>query len=287
MINSFKNIFIELRLHHWVKNLLVFAVLFFSKLFFDFEKLYLVILLFLSFSFLASSVYIINDIVDVKKDKLHPVKKKRPIASDKISINMVLFVCIILILLAVYLGTFLNLKTNLILILYFVLNLFYSFSLKKIPVVDISIISFMYFLRIKAGGEILNLELSHWLILVTVFLSLFMIIGKRRAEYRSLKNVNNETRVVLNKYNDIFLDHVLIIAVSGVVLTYSLYTVEINKPYLIYSSFFVFFGIFRYLYVIDTFHEGEAPEKLIFKDRWILINGLIWAIYLFFVFYVV
>lgn len=276
----------ELRIFHWIKNLLIFTPLFFAGHLLNYQSFSLTFLLFLAFSFLSSAVYVINDIFDREKDRLHPVKKNRPIAAGKISVKAGLMVLLILLSLVGYLSFYFNLKVNIIIGIYLILNLAYSYHLKHLPVLDIFLVAIMFFLRIKVGGELLAIDLSNWLILVVFFLALFFVIGKRRSEYKVLM-ANNEcvTRSVLVNYNEVFLDHILTISVVGVLLSYSLYAIEATTPYLLYSSFFVFFGLFRYLYLIYIFQEGQSPERLIFSDRWLCATMIFWLIYISFVFY--
>lgn len=280
MLSSFLK---QIRINHWVKNLLVFAPIFFSGHFLRKGELILTAELFAAFCLLASSIYIFNDILDKENDALHPTKKHRPIASGKMSIKTATVIMLIFLTAAVFIAGQFNVKTNILLSLYIVLNLGYSLILKHVPIVDIFLVAAMYLLRIKAGGELNDIYVSEWLILVTLFLALFLVIGKRRAEI-TLKTAE-KTREVLKGYTKEFLDYSLLVVVSGVMLTYSLYAMSTNLPYLLYSTFIVFFGMFRYMYVVYILGGGESPEKVLFKDPWILLTVLAWGFYMFFVFY--
>ena len=273
----------QIRVHHWVKNLLVFAPLFFSGHVMRTQELMLTALLFVAFCLLASSIYIFNDILDKESDALHPQKKHRPIASGKMSVKTGIFIMLLFLTAATFLSFSFNFKTDLLLALYIVFNLAYSMVLKHIPILDLFLVAAMYLLRIKAGGELIDVEISEWLILVTLFLSLFLVIGKRRAEITS--KTATKTRTVLKGYTKEFLDYSLVVVVSGVMLTYSLYAISAGLPYLLYSTFFVFFGMFRYLYVIYILEGGEAPERVLYKDLWVLATVIGWSLYMFFVFY--
>lgn len=275
--------FKQIRVHHWVKNLLVFAPIFFSGHFLIVSELQQAVMLFIAFCLLASSIYIFNDIIDKEHDALHPQKKHRPIASGAMSIGAGALIMILFIATAVVIASQFNLKTNIVLSLYIIINLGYSLILKHVPILDIFLVAAMYLLRIKAGGELIDIHISEWLILVTLFLALFLVIGKRRAEITS--KTAHKTRKVLKGYTKEFLDYSLIVVVSGVMLTYSLYAISVDLPYLVYSTFFVFFGMFRYLYVIYILEGGEAPERVLYKDPWILITVLSWSAFIFFVFY--
>ncbi|MBT6068512.1 UbiA prenyltransferase family protein [Candidatus Peregrinibacteria bacterium] len=273
----------QIRVHQWVKNVLVFAPLFFVGQFFMLDKLSMAGELFMAFSLLASSMYILNDINDRHVDRLHPKKKNRPIAAGKIKLWEGYLIMAIFLAITGFLMTQFNLKTNILLGGYLVLNLLYSNGLKSVAIIDIFLVALMYLIRIKAGGELFDIEVSEWLVLVTFFLALFLIIGKRRAELTSKSG--HSTREVLKSYNEQFLDYCLVVVISATVIGYSLYTVSMEISYLLYSSFFVFFGMFRYVYLIYVEGKGEAPDKLIFKDMWLLITVVLWAAYVFGVFY--
>src|SRR3989339_99200 len=284
-MSHIKLIFQELRPYHWIKNLLIFAPLLISFKSFKITDVYTLLLLFLAFSLLASSIYIINDIIDRECDKEHPIKKYRPIASKKINLLEASSLICIMLIIVIILCEFFNLGTIIILGGYLVLNLAYSIFLKNLPIIDIFIIAFMYFLRLRAGGEVIDVYISDWLILVTFFFSLFLIVGKRRAEYKISAKSNHFSRKVFLEYNDVFLDNLLAVVIAGTILTYSLYAVEATEvkriPYLIYSAFFVLFGMFRYLYVIYKHEKGETPERMIFQDIWLFFTVLLWILYIF------
>lgn len=283
-------VFRQIRVYQWIKNLLVFAPLLVSYRFFGFglftlENFWLMTLLFVAFSLFSSSVYVVNDLVDKEHDRKHPVKKDRPIAAGKISTWQAFLILVVLLSVAGLLMTYFNWKTNVILGGYFVLNLVYSWKLKNLPIIEMLLVAFMYFLRVKAGGALLNVHVSEWLMVVVFFLALFIIVGKRNSEYRINGDAGVSTRKVLAAYNSTFLDHLLTILVSGVLLSYSLYAIEAGIPYLMYSIFFVFFGVFRYLYLVYRFNKGEVPEKLIFQDGWLLVSMVGWLSYIILVFY--
>ena len=255
----------EIRLHHWIKNFLVFAPLFFAGHVMSVSELKLTFLLFLAFCFLASGIYIFNDILDKDRDAQHPHKKNRPIASGKMSVRTALLIMFIFLVCVAYISIYFNLKTNILLGLYFLLNLSYSLILKHIALLDIFLVAGLYILRIKAGGELIDVHVSEWLILVTLFLALFLVIGKRRAELISVSS--EKTRLVLREYTREFLDYCLTVVVAGTLLTYSLYAISANIPYLVYSTFFVFFGMFRYMYVIYILDGGRLRKKFSIRIR--------------------
>lgn len=282
------NLLKQMRITHWVKNLLIFAPLFFSVGFFNLVDFTSTAMLFMTFSFLASAVYIFNDLVDFKHDAQHPIKKKRPIASGAINSRQAISAMVALLFIAVLLMLDFNALTNIILILYIVLNILYSLLLKRIPLVDIFTVASFYILRILVGGALLSIFVSNWIVIVTFFLALFLVVGKRRTELVSQDTTNNRTtntRLVLTQYSKQALDYSLYLIIAGVIASYTLYTIETDLPYLVYSSFFVTFGMLRYLYIIHKYNLGEAPEKLVWQDRWVLATVLSWVLYMLIVFY--
>ncbi len=274
-----------IRPKHWVKNLLIFAPLFFVGDILNTNSLIKGIHLFIVFSLLASSVYTINDIADKESDKLHPKKKNRPIAAGRITSTEAMLLTGTLLIAAILLSLSLPTKATITLGIYVIINLLYSFWLKHLVIVDIFIIASMYLLRIFAGGKLWNIHLSQWIILCTFFLALFLISAKRRAEFNAQGGEKATTRKVMQSYNKDFLDHSLTITTTATLVTYSLYVVSIQKPYIIYSLFIVTFGILRYLYLAYRYNIGQSPEQIIFKDPWILITILIWITYNGFIFY--
>jgi len=277
-MRSLKNYIKLMRLHHWVKNLLVFAPLFFAKHILDLDATSKGILLFFSFSLLSSCVYIINDLIDVEYDKLHPGKQNRPLAAGEVSKQNAIVLAIILVIVSGFLCYTLPIKAILILFAYLVVNIVYSFRLKQIPLLDIFIVASFYLMRIYAGGTLWREGLSHWLILCTFFLALFLIVAKRRAEFCEYGGQNAKTRKVMESYNKEFLDHMLVITITTALTSYSIYVISTATPYLLYSVFFVAFGLFRYLYIINQHNAGHAPEKTLFSDKWILGSVIFWLL---------
>lgn len=274
-----------LRFNHWIKNLLIFTPLFFAGKAFQLYELEKTILLFFAFGFIASAVYIINDVLDRHADASHPTKKLRPIASKKITHTNALKLAIVLLALSLLLSFFFPLTTNLLLLTYFCLNLIYSYWLKTLPVVDLFVITSMYILRITAGAALFGVVISHWLMLCTFFLALFLITAKRRAEYGHAGEENGKTRKVLALYNKTFLDHLLTITTTATLVLYSLYVISVDKPYIIFSIMIASFGIFRYLYIVYQYNKGESPEIVMIQDKVIFITIITWVLYLGVMFY--
>lgn len=271
-----------MRIGQWVKNLFIFAALIFSGNLFSLGDLYLTLQGFLLFSLVASGVYIFNDVVDIEKDKLHPVKSRRPLASGKLPPRVALGFSISLVLGAVMLSYFLNPNFSLIILFYLIINIWYSYQLKSIVIVDVMTISAGFVLRVVAGAVIINVPTSEWLIICTVLLALFLGFGKRRHELSILERHADTHRPVLQHYSTYFLDQMIGIVTATTVISYALYTIsdetvqKFGTKNLIYTVPFVLYGIFRYLYLIHKKEEGGNPTRLMIKDLPMVINMVLW-----------
>lgn len=268
-----------IRMKHWIKNLLIFAPLFFVGNGFTLTKIYPGLILFAAFSALASCIYVLNDLIDAGSDRLHPIKKNRPIASGKIKRKEAIILISFLFIIATILSLNFPLKVLIILITYFVSNLAYSFWLKRLVIVDIFVVALMYLMRIYAGSKLWDIPLSHWIILCTFFAALFLITAKRRAELNVSETNDGSARTVLKQYNKDFLDHSLTISITATLVTYGLYCVSSEKPYVLYSVFFVTFGLMRYMYLVYYKNIGQAPEDTLIKDPYILGTSILWLLY--------
>ena len=225
--NMFIEFFKLMRIKHYIKNLLLFLPLIFSGNFFDKKNLFICFVGFLAFSFLASIVYVINDIKDIEKDKKHQLKKSRPLASGTVSIFgakiliVILFVCLFIC--NFYLLKITNFKFLYLELLYLILNLGYSFGLKDVPILDVVILVSGFVIRVFFGGLITNIQISTWLYLTVMSASFYMGLGKRRNEL--IKNKSN-SRKVLDKYNEEFLDKFMYVFLVLAVVFYSLWCID-------------------------------------------------------------
>ncbi len=271
------------RISDWIKNIFLFVPIVFSKNLLDVESLFTVFIAFLSFSFLSSAIYVINDIIDIEADRNHPIKKNRPLPSGKISRNLAIMLAIILIVISVLFGFKLSYYFHLSLIIYFLLNLIYSLSLKHIVIIDIFCIAAGFMIRVAAGAYAIDVEISSWLILTTMFLSLFLAVMKRRAEL-TLNNINSisSTRKVLENYSINFTDQMATVTAAGVIICYALYSVSsrtisvFNTENLIYTTPFVVFGIFRYMFLVIHNQKGERTAEAFLTDKVLLINVMLY-----------
>ncbi len=276
------------RLKQWIKNLFIFAPLIFSHHLLNLEKIKIEVITFFAFSFIASSIYVINDIVDRKSDRIHPVKKNRPIASGRIKIRQGILFSGLLFSVGLFLTVQLPFRAIFLIILYFFMMLLYSFKLKHIVLLDVFIIAIGFMFRVLVGAYSIEVVVSKWLFITTLFLSLFLAISKRRMElYFSYQNPNSgvsEQRKVLDEYNIKFADQMLVITAGGAVISYALYTISertvslFKTESLIYTTIFVLYGIFRYMYLIYQKKSGENPTDVILSDVGIILNVLLWLL---------
>lgn len=274
-----------LRPKQWIKNLFIFAPLLFAGELLHIEILLKSLVAFLAFCGTSSLVYIINDIFDKEADKVHKEKKFRPIASGSITVKEALIFSVFLIIITVILGSKQNVYFWFVLSIYFVLNIFYSIWIKHIVILDVFFISAGFILRVVAGAVAIWVPLSSWMILTTIFISLFLAISKRRAELVQGDEDNLiRQRKVLYHYDTAFLDQMNTIAATGTIICYALYTVSekaiktFHTENLIYTTPFVIYGIFRYLYLIHIKKLGENPANILTKDIPLIMNAILWFI---------
>lgn len=270
-----------LRPSHWIKNLFILVPIFFARGLFNHQKALFVLISTIAFCFSASCVYIFNDIFDRHQDSKHSHKNARPIASGQISVRqgwIILVTLFVSVCAMVYLFVP---QVALLFGLYFVANLLYTLYLKRIAVIDILIVSAMYLIRIGIGGQAASVPVSHWLVLCTIFFSLFLIIAKRKAELSQ-----DHPREVLKLYTPELLNIFLTVSVALTLVAYSLYTVlAVTSALAVYSIFFVILAFFRYLVLVYTTDKAEYPERAIWIDPVILIAGFAWMCFMYGIFY--
>ncbi len=278
--------FIELaRPKQWIKNLFVFAPILFAGGLLDFPLLIQNILAFVAFCGVSRCVYVLNDIIDVESDRAHKKKRYRPIASGDVSIAQAKVFFVILLFITAVICLKLNVLFVTTISLYFVNNIFYTFKIKNVVLLDVFSISFGFILRVIGGAVAIDVSVSSWMIITTIFISLFLGISKRRAELSGPNQDNLEKqRKVLSDYDIVFVDQLNTVAATGTILSYALYTVSekaiasFHSDKLIYTTPFVIYGIFRYLYLLHQKNLGESPTQIVTKDLPIIINSLIWLV---------
>jgi 4-hydroxybenzoate polyprenyltransferase len=279
-----------MRLRQWTKNGFVFFALIFDKQLFSPEPFLRTLLGFFLFCLISSAVYLLNDIADMGADRLHPQKKLRPLVSGELPIGVAQGAAFILTLASLFLGYLLEPVFAGILALYFVINLLYSRWLKHVPILDVLIISSGFVLRVAAGVALITVErFSPWLYMLTILFSLYIGLGKRRAEMNLLADDASAHRKVLDGYTIPLLDQYITIVSGMTIVAYSLYTFSApNLPEnhsMMLTIPFVVYGIFRYLQLIQTGHEAGAPDEVALKDRPLQATVLLWGLAVIAVFY--
>lgn len=273
-----------MRIHQWVKNFFIFLPLFFA---FKMDQIPLLIAdvwAFIGFCFVASSIYIINDWNDVEADRLHPEKRNRPLASGAVNKKEASFLIFALLTTGVVIySLFLNQAALIILLSYFVLNIFYSLKLKHVPIIDISIVAIGFVIRIFIGGVVTDTPLSRWIVVMTFLLAIFLALGKRRDDVVIFEKTGDKVRKNVDGYNLTFLNMSLIIVSAIMIVAYIMYTIspevtDRNGDNLYITSFFVFVGLFRYLQIIFVEERGGNPTSIFLKDNFIRIILVLWAV---------
>ena len=284
-----KNYLKLMRVHHYIKNLLVFAALACSGQLFHFEKLVSCIAAFVAFCMVSSVVYVINDIRDKDKDLKHPTKCKRPIAAGTVSVQNAWKLAVFLLLIAVLcnLLTFHSVST-LLLVLYLVLNLAYSFGLKKVPIVDVAILVAGFLIRILYGAFVTEITISNWLYLTVIALSFYFALGKRRNELKQLGE--GETRQVLKAYPASFLDKSMGMCLTLANVFYALWSMDeqtmsfYNNKYLIFTMPFVLLITMKYSLNIEGVSDGD-PVEVLLHDKVLLVLCVLYLAIMFAILY--
>lgn len=279
-----------MRLRQWTKNGFIFFGLIFDKQLFSVQPFLRTLEGFALFCLISSAVYLFNDIADVEADRNHPEKKFRPIASGKLPISVALGTAILLAVIALPLGYFLSPIFAVILTSYLVINLLYSRWLKHISILDVLIVSSGFVLRVGAGVALITVErFSPWLYMITVLFSLYIGLGKRRAEMNLLAQGASAHRKVFEGYTIPLLDQYITIVSGMTIVAYSLYTFSApNLPAnhtMMLTIPFVVYGIFRYLQLIQTGHAAGAPDEVALKDRPLQLTVVLWGMAVITIFY--
>lgn len=292
-----------MRPRQWLKNLALFAAIVFTGQLFNRGLLWLSFRGFVVFCLLSSASYLINDLLDIKGDRLHPFKRLRPIALGLISKKQVVLVASSFLSLATVLSLTISAPFFFVVVLYIFLHLSYSFFLKHIAVIDILTIASAYILRVYAGEVVTGFHLSVWLMLTVISLSLFLAIGKRRCELTLLQRQKGispaEARSTLGHYNERLLDVYTSIFANSTWLTYAFYTFLVDRPQahsFLFGSFlkeflpevaerkwlmltipFVIYGLMRYMLLIYEKAQGESPERVLLSDKPLLLTVILWG----------
>lgn len=269
-----------LRPKQWIKNFFIFAAIVFSGKFFNTHILYANVLTFILFCFTSSSIYVLNDIVDIEKDRCHPDKKNRPLPSGRVSKKQAIILDFFIVCAVLFFSyMYLSIKVSAILISYILINVAYCFKLKNIVIIDVMVITFGFVLRVESGSLATGVQVSSWLFLCTILLSLFLALNKRKSEIITLKDKSGSHRKILEEYSVGMIDKMLTIVTPSILMAYCLYTFSsVQSKTMIFTIPFILYGIFRYEYLMDKKNIGGKPEDVFGKDKPFLINIVMWGI---------
>lgn len=280
-----------IRTNNWVKNLFIPLPLFFSGEFFDLTKLSYTFFTMIGFSLVTSFVYILNDIFDIEFDRVHPEKKHRPIPSGKISIKQSLIVGVFLLSVGLISLWEISLNSFLLTVFYILLNFLYSIKLKQIPIVDLVIVAIGFVVRILIGGDVGNIELTQWIIVMVFLLSLLIAVTKRRDDVYQYELEKKINRKVVSKYTVEYMDKLITIISSTLLVSYLLFITSESvisrypSKYLIISFLFVLMGLFRYNQITYVENKSGSPVKIFFKDLFLQIILFFWGLTFFLIIY--
>lgn len=288
-----------IRVHQWIKNVFVFVPLLFSLHLFDEDYFLTALYAFLVFCLASSAIYVINDLVDIESDRAHPVKRNRPLPSGAISKTTAIITASLFLVLVFWLMMYFNREFVYLVIAFVVLNVLYSFWFKNIVLLDIFSIAAGFSIRVLAGAFVIQVPISSWLLLTTMFISLFLGVMKRRSELMLVTETNKQipetaeqkSRKVLTQYSLNFADQMATVAATGVIVCYALYTVAprtvtiFQTERLIYTTPFVVFGIFRFMYLEYVNRKGENTTRTLATDLPMILNVLAYAVVTIFIIY--
>lgn len=290
-----KNLIRLIRPHQWVKNLVVLLPVFFGGALLHIESVYAGLVTALCFSFAASSIYCLNDIVDVDDDRRHPVKCHRPMASGAISIAqgyILMFSMFILSMLSTFLLRQSQLETASVILFYWLLNIAYCLKLKQYAIIDVCVVSFGFVLRILAGGYATSIHLSKWIVLMTFLLMLFLSFAKRRDDVVRMNETGHAPRQNTIRYNLTFINQAITITASVTLVCYIMYTVSpetiqnFHTDYLYLTSVFVLVGLLRYIQIAVVDKRSGDPTKVMLHDRFMQFVVLAFGLAFLFIIYV-
>ena len=283
-----KNILRLTRPKQWIKNFFVFVPMFFGGELFNLHSLWLVVVTFLAFSLMASSIYCYNDIVDVDADRLHPIKCHRPIASGAVTIRMGYVLMSVTFALSITIMCLLPPEVMssvmAVVVFYYLLNLAYCSKLKQYAILDVCIVAFGFVLRILAGGFACELPLSNWIVIMTFLLTLFMSFAKRRDDVLRMNQTGEPPRKNTVRYNLTFINQSITITASVTLVCYIMYCVSpevverFQTPYLYLTFVFVLIGLLRYIQIAVVDEKSGDPTKIILHDHFSQVIVVAWLL---------
>jgi 4-hydroxybenzoate polyprenyltransferase len=294
-LNQLHHLLRAMRPKQWTKNVFVFIAVVADQKFLETGPFFSTplgqsFLGFLLFCGMSSAVYLLNDLIDIEQDRLHPTKRERPIASGALSVSIARPVAIVLPIVCLLLGFALRTMFGLILLAYLINNIAYTFKIKHVVLLDVLSISAGFLLRVAGGVALIDVErFSPWMYVFTTLLALFLGFSKRRGEMALLRGDAQNHRAILNEYNLPFLDSMINVILGALIITYSFYTFSApNLPEnhtMMLTIPFVLYGVFRYLYLVHVRGETKAPDEVLLKDRPLQITVLLFMIMVALVFY--
>jgi 4-hydroxybenzoate polyprenyltransferase len=283
------SLFRSLRPSQWTKNLIVFAALLFGErgdapAFLDPAAIGRAIAAFLIFCALSGVVYLINDVADREKDRLHPLKRNRPIASGAVSPRLAMGTAVVLAAAALTGSYLLRPAVALVGLIYIALQAMYSGPLKHVVIIDVLTIAIGFVLRAVGGAVAIDVPISHWLLILTILLALFLALSKRRHELVLLADGATSHRPILEEYSPYLLDQMIAVVTASTLISYVIYSVspetvqKFHTDYLGLTLIFPLYGIFRYLYLVHQKEGGGSPSEMLLNDRPLLLCVALWAI---------
>lgn len=278
-----KELIISMRPKQWTKNIFIFAALVFDLKLFNLALLGKTVAAFALFCLLSGTVYLINDLADIERDRLHPTKRNRPLPAGRLPLSWAIGAVIILPAISLPLSFYLDPAFGLIALSYLLLHVAYSFALKNVVILDVMTVAAGFVLRVAAGAVVAQAErFSPWLYVCTTLLALFIALGRRREELILLEDNANQHRKILEEYSPSFIDEMLTVVTAATIIAYSLYTfsaenLPANKSMMLTIPF-VIYGLLRYLYLIHQKNMGGSPEEIVLKDIPLLVSILLWGV---------
>ncbi len=290
-IDVIREIFKTIRPAQWIKNFFVFTPLLFSQNLFNAGLFARSFSGFVIFCAASGAVYLVNDVLDRERDRCHPAKASRPIAAGRLSVRAALITAVMDMGLCSAAAWVLSVRFFAFLTAYLMINILYSLFLKDVVILDVMLIASGFVLRVLAGSAAISVPTSHWLVLCTGLIALFLGFSKRRHELVLQENQAGNSRKVLWHYSPYFLDQMIAVVTASTVMSYALYTVsqetveKFGTANLIYTIPFVLYGIFRYLYLVHRMEKGGNPTRIMFTDGPIIITVIFWCLAVIWVLY--
>lgn len=282
----FKALLKTMRPKQWTKNVFIYAALVFDRKLVNPTALLHTVITFVAFCLVSSVVYLLNDLVDIEKDRQHPTKRNRPLPSGQLKPSVAIAAAILISLVCIPAAFLFNTSLGFVLSIYLALNILYTFYLKTLVIIDVMTIAAGFVLRVAAGVVVIDVaRFSPWLYVCMTLLALFLAVGRRRHELFTLQGNANNHRASLEHYSLELIDQMSVVVTSGAIMAYSLYTFSApnlpridGQPLMMLTIPFVLYGIFRYQYLIHVKNEGGTPEEIVLKDIPFLADMVLYGI---------